>query len=95
MEDTTGKLFEVPRIAVELDEADPNVLKLAFSGTIELDRGNAGDVEFYNGLTPGETAELRVSIYVAGGQNRHRRDPEGEVDAIVQTKSLVVGEVEW
>jgi hypothetical protein len=95
MNEAADKLFEVPRIAVELDESDPNVLKLAFSGTVELNRGDASEVEFYNGLKSGEQRELRVEVYVAGAQNRHRRDAEGDVDAIVQTKALVVGSVEW
>jgi hypothetical protein len=92
--ETADKLFEVPRVAVDLDEADPNVLKLAFSGTVELERNVADDVAFYNGLVAGEQRRLTVHVHVAGAQNRHRRDAEGEVDAIVQTKSLAVGEVE-
>lgn len=90
---TADKLFEVPRIAILVDEADPNVIKLAFSGQYELDRTNVKLVEFYNGLAPGEEAELVITVHVAGTQNRHRRDSEGDVDAVVQTKSLIVTEV--
>jgi hypothetical protein len=88
-----GRLFEVPRIAVVLDEADPSVLKLAFSGSLELDRTNAQQVKYYNGLRAGEEAELVVTCHVAGSRKRHRRDSEGYVDAIVETKSLVVSDV--
>ena len=88
------KLIEVPRIAIDVDQSDPNVLKLAFSGSLELGRADAGDVAFYNSLEAGEQATLKVRVHVAGTRTRHRRDNEGEVDAIVQTKSLIVDLVE-
>jgi hypothetical protein len=88
-----GKLFDVPRIAVIVDESDPSVLKLAFSGQYELDRTNQQQVEAYNRLLAGESRELSVTVHVAGATMRHRRDAEGFVDAIVQTKSLVVSDV--
>lgn len=85
-----GKLFDVPRVKVVVDESDPNVIKLAFSGSIELDRGKADDVKFYNQLKAGKNADLSLGVFVAGPKNSHRRDSEGNVQAIVQTKSLVV-----
>ena len=88
-----GKLFEVPRVKVAIDTADPTVIKLAFSGSIELDRGNAKQMEFYNGLKAGQEAVIDVTCHVAGATMRHRRDSEGDVDAIVQTKSIVVSDV--
>jgi hypothetical protein len=88
-----GRLFDVPRVSVLTDEADPTVLKLAFSGSIELDRSNAEQVAFYNALIHGETTEVAVAVFIAGAKKTHRRDAEGEVDAIVETKSVVVGEV--
>jgi hypothetical protein len=88
-----GKLFEVPRVAVVVDESDPSVIKLAFSGSIELERGDGKQVEFYNGLKAGTYRDLKITIAVKGAQNVHRRDSEGNVDSIVQTKSLVVTDV--
>lgn len=85
-----GKLIEVPRIAVLVDESDPNVLKLRFNGDIELDRGKADDVAFYNSLAVGKNADLAVQVFVAGSKNTHRRDSEGNTDAVVQTKTLIV-----
>lgn len=89
-----GKLFEVPRVAVLLDDSDPTILKLAFSGSIELDRAIADDVSFYNRLRAGQPVELSVTAHVAGARTTHRRDGEGDVDAVVQTKSLIVHSVE-
>ena len=77
-----GKLFDVPRIGIVIDEADPTVVKLAFSGSVDLDRGNAKQVEFYNDLRAGRQTEVVVTIHVAGATMRHRRDSEGDVDAI-------------
>jgi len=90
-----GKLFDVPRIAIAVDDADPNVIKVAFSGGVELDRDNAAQVQFYNRLRAGQEAELVVTVHVAGAGNRHRRDSEGFVDAVVQTKSLIVSDVHF
>jgi hypothetical protein len=88
-----GKMFDVPRVAVVIDESDPTVLKIAFSGSVELDRTNGKEVGFYNDLKAGQSHELVVTVHTAGAQMRHRRDSEGDVDAIVQTKSLVVSDV--
>jgi hypothetical protein len=89
----SGKLFEVPRVKVDVDRADPTLLKIAWSGSVELDRGNGKQVGFYNDLKPGQSMELVVTIHVAGARKVHRRDSEGDVDAIVETKSLVVSDV--
>ncbi len=89
-----GKLFEVPRVAVTIDEADPGVIKLAFSGSIELNRADPSDVAFYNSLKAGTDTDLNVQAFVAGPKNAHRRDSEGNVDAVVQTKSLIVHSLE-
>lgn len=85
-----GQLFEVPRVAVTIDEADPNIIKLAFSGSIELDRAKADDVTFYNRLQAGKNTDLSLGVFVAGPKNSHRRDPDGNVQAVVQTKSLII-----
>lgn len=89
----SGKLFEVPRIKIDIDKADPTVLKIAWSGSVELDRGNGQQAGFYNDLKPGQTLELAVIVHCAGAKQVHRRDSEGDVDAIVQTKSLIITDV--
>lgn len=89
-----GKLFEVPRVLVIVDDADPTVLKLSFSGGIDLDRTIASDVEIYNRLVAGRSISLSVEAHVAGAKTTHRRDSEGDVDAVVQTKSLIVHSID-
>lgn len=88
-----GKLFEVPRVAVILDESDPNVIKIDFSGGVELDRADGKQVAFYNALKAGTYRDLKVTVFCVGPKNTHRRDSEGDVDAIVQTKTLKVTDV--
>lgn len=89
----TGKLFDVPRVGVLVDDTDPTLLKLAFSGSVEIERGETDWIGFYNQLRAGKPAQLTVSVHVAGARNVHRRDKEGDVDAVVQTKSLIVTDV--
>jgi hypothetical protein len=88
-----GKLFEVPRVAITIDESDPTVIKLAFSGSIDLERADGKQVEFYNGLVAGTYRDLKITCAIAGQKNTHRRDSEGNVDAVVQTKSLTITDV--
>ncbi len=76
-----------------IDDADPTVVKVAFSGSVELDRGNAKQMEFYNRMRHGKPNEVIVTVHVAGSRKIHRRDGEGDVDAIVETKGLVVTDV--
>jgi hypothetical protein len=38
-----------------LDDTDPTVISIAFSGQIKLDRAVASDVELFNRLTEGRT----------------------------------------
>lgn len=90
----TGQLFDVPRPKVTVDDSDPTVIKLAFSGGIELDRSIPADVQFYNRLTAGKTVSLELDAHVAGAKTIHRRDSNGDVDAIVQTKSLTIHSIE-
>lgn len=88
-----GKLFDVPRIEVNIDESDPSAIKLAFSGSIEFDRSNRQQIDLYNRLRAGSEAEVVATVHVAGARKTHRRDSDGYVDAVVETKSLIVTEV--
>ena len=88
-----GKLFEVPRVGVILDDSDPTLLKVAFAGGIEIERSDGRWINFYNNLRAGNSAQLTVAVHVAGAKTVHRRDSEGDVDAVVQTKSLVITDI--
>jgi hypothetical protein len=86
-----GKLFELP--AIEIDESDPTAITVAFAGSIVLDRSQQSDAELYNSLKHGKAFELTVSGLVKGSKKTHRRDSEGNIDAIAETKSLVIDSI--
>jgi len=88
-----GQLFDIPRPTVAIDDSDPNVLKVVFSGGTEISRGDKEWVDWYNALRAGKDAELRIGVYVAGATRTHRRDKDGNVDATVETKSITVTDV--
>lgn len=90
--ETNGKLFEMP--AIEIDESNPTAISIAFSGSVTLDRSQKTDAELYNRLKHGKAFELTLSGLVKGSKKTHRRDSEGNVDAIVETKSLVIDSIE-
>lgn len=89
-----GQLFDVPRVKVAIDDTDPTILKLAFSGSIELNRGDPSDMQLLNRLKPGKPVSLQVEAHVAGDKTTHRRDSDGDVDAVVLTRSLIVHTLE-
>ena len=89
-----GKLFEVPRVAIVVDDTDPTVIKLAFSGSIKLERTDPTDADLFNNLKDGQTVSLQIEAHVAGLKIVHRRDSEGDVDAVVATKSLIVHSID-
>ncbi len=86
-----GKLFELP--AIDVDESNPSSITIAFSGSVTLDRSQKSDADLYNSLKHGKSFEINVSGLVSGSKKTHRRDSEGNVDAIVETKSLVIDSV--
>jgi hypothetical protein len=90
----TGKLFEVPRVAIDVDDTDPTVLKITFGGSIELERGVHDDAAFFNRLKPGRNVSLEIEAFVSSPKTTHRRDSDGNVDAVVASKSLIVHSVD-
>lgn len=82
------KLFEIPPISV--DKTKPTLIKVSVSGSIKLDLSQASDVAFYESLKAGKVVELPTSFFVASTKKTHRRDSDGNVDAVPETKSLVV-----
>lgn len=56
----------------------------------ELERKNPSDVAFFNSLKAGKNFDLDLSGHIAGSKKTHRHDSEGNVDAVVETKTLVI-----
>lgn len=91
-----GKLFEVPRVAVLIDDTDPDRLAVSFSGGVMLDRALATDVAWFNALVEGKEVDLEVTCRVLGRKVRHKLDNEGEyVSEVIATKSLAVTDVHF
>lgn len=87
------KLFEIP--PVKHDKTKPTLIKVSVSGSIKLDMSQAADIAFYNALEAGKLIELPTSFFVASTKKTHRRDSDGNVDAVPETKSLVVDGVTY
>lgn len=87
-EEEKTKLFKMP--AIEIDESNPTQITIAFAGSVVLDRSQKNDVDLYNALKAGKLFDLHVSGLVKGAKTSHRRDSEGNIDAVAQTKSLVI-----
>lgn len=86
-----GQLFELP--AITIDESNPTAILIAFSGSVTLDRSQKSDADIYNSLKHGKLFDLQLSGLVTGSKKTHRRDSEGNVDAVVETKSLVIDSI--
>ena len=83
---------EEPRRLFEIKEYStrPSTIRIAISGAIELDLNRKEDVDFYNTLEPGKLVTREATFFVASTKTTHRRDSDGNVDAVPQIKSLVV-----
>ena len=84
------KLFEITP-----DPAKPTLVSVSISGKIKLDLSQKSDVDFYNALTAGKNVILPTHFFVASTKKTHRRDSEGNVDAVPESKSLIVDLVEF
>lgn len=83
-----GQLFEIAAIAA--DKAKPTLISVNVSGKIKLDLSQKSDVDFYNSLQAGKLVIYETTFFVASTKKTHRRDKESNVDAVPETKSLVV-----
>jgi hypothetical protein len=77
-------------IDIKPDKAKPTLIKVNVSGAIKLDLSQPSDVEFYNALVAGKLIELPTTFFVASTKKTHRRDSDGNVDAVPETKSIIV-----
>jgi len=92
-ETDSGKLFEIPPIQV--DKAKPTIISVSVAGRIKLDLSQKSDVDFYNSLQAGKPIVLPTHYFVATTKKTHRRDGDLNVDAVRESKSLVVDLVEF
>lgn len=86
------KLFEMP--AIDIDDSNPSAIHVVVAGSIPLDRSQKADVDWFNGLEHGKLVTVKTTFFVKGSKKVHRRDGDGNPDAIVETKSLVVDGVQ-
>lgn len=79
------RLFEVKQEPVR-----PTTITVNVSGEIKLDLSKKSDVDFFNSLVPGKTVTHEVDFFVASEKTTHRRDSDGNVDAVPRSKSIKV-----
>lgn len=84
------KLFEI-----KAETTRPTKINVNISGVIELDLSIESDCAFYNSLKPGKTVSFPTDYYVASVKTTHRRDGDGNVDAVPQSKSIKVDLVHY
>jgi hypothetical protein len=79
------KLFDI-----KPDPARPTLISVNVSGKIKLDLSQKSDVDFYESLKAGKLVTYDTTFFVASTKKTHRRDGDGNVDAVPETKSLVI-----
>lgn len=85
-----ARLFPLPRIKADL--TSPDVIRLAFTGVVELDRENADVVEYFNALKPGKLATICITARIDGGSKIYKLDDD-EIAEVFETKRIVATEV--
>jgi hypothetical protein len=73
---------------VEPDADHDHVLRL-----VVLDRSQPSDAKLYNDLKAGRLFSLQVDGLVKGAKTTHQRDSEGNIDAVAETKTLVIDSI--
>lgn len=95
-----GELFnkdQYEREDLQIDKIDGQTvdkIRVAFSGSVMLDRSDPADVAMYNRLKLGGECELRVAGKVSGSAGGYTTAKEGDLDAVVGQKSIKV-ETVW
>lgn len=86
--------FESEALALpKIDGQSIDKIKIAFSGSVMLDRSKPEDVALFRTLRLGKVAELRVAgdVSFSGGGFTTNRD--GDLDAVVATKTVKIDSV--
>lgn len=79
------KLFEIKPDPARVTQITVNV-----SGKIKLDLSQKSDVDFYESLPAGKLVTYETTFFVASTKKTHRRDSDGNVDAVPEAKALVI-----
>lgn len=80
-----------PKLALDsVDGESIDKIAVAFSGRVLLDRSSAADVDLYRRLLLGKDVDLRVSGKVSGTGAGYTTNREGDLDAVVGTKTVKV-----
>jgi hypothetical protein len=78
----------------EIDGYRPDLMKLALSGSIDIDPSDQQQMEWFNNLRLGRLGVLTVTYSVAGKVTRHGVKGEAEEDHIVHQVTLKVHRVD-
>lgn len=95
-----GELFNRDQYELEglqipkVDGQSIDKIAIKFSGRVMLDRSDPADVAMFNRLQLGQDVELRISAKVSNsGGAGFTTSKEGDLDAVVGSKSLAVDSV--
>lgn len=95
-----GELFNRDQYELEglqipkVDGQPIDKIAIKFSGRVMLDRSDPADVQMFNRLQLGQDVELRISAKVSNsGGAGFTTSKEGDLDAVVGSKSLAVDSV--
>lgn len=100
--ETTGQAAAFDRSQYELeglqipkvDGQSVDKIAIKFGGRVMLDRSDLADVAMFNKLRLGQDVELRISAKVSNsGGAGFTKSKQGDLDAIVGSKSLTVDSV--
>jgi hypothetical protein len=78
-------LFEIKPDPARVTQSTVNI-----SGKIKLDLSQKSDADFYESLKAGKLVTYETTFFVASSKKTHRRDKDGNVDAVPESKSIVV-----
>lgn len=86
--------YDDPELAIKkVDNQQVDKIRIAFSGSVMLDRSNPADVALYNKLTLGKEVELRVAGKVAKTSGGWTTNREGDLDVIVGERKVAIDTV--
>lgn len=95
-----GQLFDKSQYEREdlqierIDGQDVDKIRVAFAGSVMLDRSDPADVALYNRLTLGGECELRCAGTVSGTAGTYTTSKGGDLDAMIGQKTVKV-ETVW